>query len=282
MATSKQPTVIGRGLGGELRVLREGRKMSCKEVADLLGWQASKISRMETGKQGIRPADVASLLVIYRVIGRDRDRLVKLAERSDDIGYWENQAALSAESKTLMRIEREAISIVNYEPLLIPGLVQTGDYVRALMRVGNVPAEDIDSRVAARLARQAILTKDEPPTLRLIVDEFVLRRVLGSTKIMSRQLRHVLESVEQGATTLQVLPLSLRGHSGLDGSFTLLDFVRNKPVVHLEHKISGLFLEEPDQVEFFRAEADTLSEVALSPAKSVELVATIAREHDRE
>ncbi|MCP2269709.1 helix-turn-helix domain-containing protein [Actinokineospora diospyrosa] len=78
MATTKQPTVIGRGLGGELRVLREGRKMSLKEVADLLGWQASKISRMETGKQGIRPADVASLLVIYRVIGRDRDRLVKV------------------------------------------------------------------------------------------------------------------------------------------------------------------------------------------------------------
>ncbi|SER66226.1 helix-turn-helix domain-containing protein [Actinokineospora terrae] len=282
MATSKQPTVIGRGLGGELRVLREGRKMSCKEVADLLGWQASKISRMETGKQGIRPADVASLLVIYRVIGRDRDRLVKLAERSDDIGYWENQAALSAESKTLMRIEREATSITTSQPLLIPGLVQTGDYIRALMRVCNVSDVDIDSRVAARLARQVILTKDEPPTLHMIVDELVLRRVLGSPKVMARQLRRLLEVAEQATTSLQVLPASLRGHSGLDGSFTLLDFERNKPVVYLDHKISGLFLEEPEQVEFFRTEADTLSGLALSPAKSAELVATIAREHDRE
>ncbi|MCP2269710.1 DUF5753 domain-containing protein [Actinokineospora diospyrosa] len=181
-----------------------------------------------------------------------------------------------------MRIEREATGIVNFEPLLIPGLVQIGDYVRALMRVCNVSDQDIDSRVAARLARQAILTKDEAPRLQLIVDEMVLRRVLGSPKIMARQLRRVLETVEEATTTLQVLPMSLRGHSGLDGAFTLLDFVRNKPVVHLEHKISGLFLEEPDQVEFFRAEADTLSELALSPAKSAELVATIAREHDRE
>ncbi|GAA3052168.1 helix-turn-helix domain-containing protein [Actinokineospora globicatena] len=282
MATTKQPTVIGRGLGGELRVLREGRKMSLKEVADLLGWQASKISRMETGKQGIRPADVASLLVVYRVTGRDRDRLVKLAERSEDTGYWENQPALSAESKTLMRIEREASEIVIYEPLLIPGLVQTGDYVRALMRAGNVSAEDVDARVAARLARQAVLTKDTPPKLKMIVDEFVLRRVLGNPKIMARQLRHVLESVERGTTSFQVLPLSLFGHSGLDGSYTLMEFVRNLPVVYLDHKISGLFLEEPAHIEFFRDETDTLSELALSPVESAELVATIAREHDRE
>ncbi|MBM7772473.1 transcriptional regulator with XRE-family HTH domain [Actinokineospora baliensis] len=282
MATAKQPTIMARGLGGELRLLRKGRKLSCQAVAAQLGWQASKLSRMETGKQGIRPADVASLLVVYGVTGRDRDRLIKLAERSDDTGYWENQSALSAESKTLMRIEREATDIVIFEPLVIPGLVQTGDYVRAMMRVCNVADQDIDSRVAARLARQAILTKDEPPNLKLIVDEFVLHRVLASPKSMARQLRHILEVVEQGATTLQVLPLSLRGHSGLDGSYTLLDFTSNKPVVYLDHKVSGLFLEEDAHIEFFRAETDSLGELALSPAKSAELVATIAREHDRE
>ncbi|WP_018685192.1 helix-turn-helix domain-containing protein [Actinokineospora enzanensis] len=282
MATPKQPTVIGRGLGGELRVLRQNAKLSCKYVAQRLGWQASKISRMETGQQGIKSADVASLLVVYGVIGKDRDRLVKLAERSDDFGYWENQPALSDESKTLMRIEREATEIIIFEPLVIPGLVQTGDYVRAMMRVCNVPDQDMDSRVAARLARQALLTKEKPPKLRLIVDEFVLRRVLASPKTMARQLRHILEVVERGATTLHVLPLSLRGHSGLDGSFTLLDFERNKPVVYLDHKVSGLFLEEDAHIAFFRAETDTLAELALSPAKSAELVATIAREHDRE
>ncbi|MGQ0839876.1 helix-turn-helix domain-containing protein [Actinokineospora sp.] len=282
MSTPKQATVIGRGLGGELRVLREGLRMSCKRVADQLGWQASKISRMETGKQGIRPADVASLLVIYRVIGKERDRLLKLAERSDDIGYWESQPALSEESKTLMRIERDATSIVTFHPMLIPGLVQTGDYIRALMRVCNVSDEDIDSRVAARLARQAILAKEEPPSLDLIVDEMVLRRILGAPKVMARQLRHLIEAVERPNRSLQVLPCTLHGHSGLDGSFHLLDFERNKAVVYLDHKISGLFLEEPDQIEFFRREADRLVEVALSPAKSVELVATIAQEYDRE
>lgn len=282
MSTSKQATVIGRGLGGELRVLRAAKRLSCAKVATQLGWQASKISRMETGKQGIRQADVASLLVIYGVIGKERDRLLRMADRSDDLGYWESQSALSKESKTLIRLEREATSIVTFHPLLVPGLVQTADYVRALMTKGGAPKEDIDARVAARMARQAILSKEEPPELRLIVDETVLRRVLGTPKIMARQLRHILEAVERPSISLQVLPLALQGHPGLDGSFHLLDFPRNKPVVHLEHKISGLFLEEPEQVEFFRRDVDKLTEVGLSPAKSLDFVATVAREHDRE
>jgi hypothetical protein len=205
-----------------------------------------------------------------------------MAERSDDLGYWESQSALSKESKTLMRLEREATTIVTFQPLLIPGLVQTADYVRALMTKGGVPKEDIDGRVAARMARQAILSKDEPPKLHMIVDEMVLRRVLTTPKIMVRQLKHLLEAAEGPSITVQVLPLALQGHPGLDGSFTLLDFPRNRPVVHLEHKISGLFLEEPDEIEFFRHDVDKLSEAALSPTASVDFVATVARNYERE
>lgn len=282
MPYPKKSTVSGSRLADEVRALREATGMSCRKVADQLGWNASKVSRMENGIQQIRLADLASLLVVYGVVGKERDRLLKLAERSDDLGFWETTPALSKESKTLIRLERDATAIVNFEPLLVPGLLQTGDYVRALMAVGQVPQSDSDARVAARLARQSVLTKADPPTLSFIVDEAALRRVLGSPRLMARQLRHVLEAVERPQVTLRVLPLSLYGHPGLDGSFTLLDFERYKSAVHLEHKISGLFLEEPDQVAFYRREADRLVELALSPSESADLVATIAREHDRE
>lgn len=277
-----QPTIVGRGLAGELRELRQNKKLSVRAVAAQLDWQASKLSRMETGHQGIRPEDVASLLVIYGVTGADRKRLLGMAERSGEPNWWEVVGGLPVESRTLIQLESEAIAIVDFEPLLIPGLLQTADYTRALMKCGGVSATDAQSRVAARLGRQAILTGDDPPTLHAIMDEGVLRRVLGSSWVMARQLRHLVDAASRPNITIQVISQSLGGHNGLDGAFMLLDFPRNRPVVHLEHKISGLFLEEPDQVTFLRREMDRLTEVALSAADSIELVATIATEHGRE
>ncbi|WP_326562533.1 helix-turn-helix domain-containing protein [Micromonospora sp. NBC_01796] len=282
MAKSNQPTVVGRGLGGELRGLREAKKLALRRVAARLDWQASKLSRMENGIQGIRAEDVASLLVIYGVTGDERKRLLGLAERSAESGWWEVIGGLSDESRTLIRLETEATTVVNWEPLLIPGLLQTADYTQALMRDGGVEESDAQSRVAARLGRQAILTRPQPPELLAIMDEMVLRRVLGSHRLMARQLRHLIEAADRPNITLRVVPLAVGGHSGLDGGFALFDFPRNKSVVYLDHKISGLFLEEAPQVAFFRREAERLGAVALSPTESVDFVARVATEHERE
>jgi hypothetical protein len=237
---------------------------------------------METGQQGIKVEDVSALLVVYGVTGPERKRLIGMAERVKDTGWWEVIGGLPAESRTLIRLEAEATSIVNWQPLLVPGLLQTPDYVRALMRGGGVPEADAQGRVAARLGRQAILTRDEPPELEVLLDEMVLRRVLGGHRVMARQLRHLIEAAERPNVTLRVVPFGVGAHTGLDGPIVLLAFARNRPVVHLEHKLSGLFLDEPKQVGFFRREADRLAEVALSPAESVDLVARVATEHERE
>lgn len=282
MSTPNQPTIVGRGLGGELRELRQTRRLSTRRVAEQLGWQASKISRMENGKQGTRVEDVASLLVVYGVIGDERQRLLKMAERSAEPGWWEVIGGLSDESRTFIRLEIEATAIVNWEPLLVPGLLQTPDYTRALMRAGGLADADAQSRLAARLGRQAILSRDEPPRLDVIVDEMVLRRVLGGRKVMGRQLRHLIEAAERPNVALRVVPFAVGGHTGLDGSFMILDFPRNRSVVHLEHKISAVFLEEPEQVALFRREADRLGEVAMDAAASLDFVARVATEHDRE
>jgi hypothetical protein len=281
MTPEKRASLVGRGLAGELRFLRRDRRMTCQVVADLLGWQASKMSRMETGQQGITVADLASLLTIYHVIGAERERLLRMVDRQDEPGQWETYSTLPEESKTLIRLEPDASSIITVQPLLIPGLVQTPDYCREVMKSCNVPAEHINTRVSARLARQVVLANEETLSIEMIVDEMALRRVHGSNKIMARQARAVLAAAERPNVTLRVLPFVLGGHTGLDGAFVVMDFPRNKPIVYLEHKMSGVFLEEPDQVEFYRREAATLVEVALSPAESAEFVATIAREHEQ-
>ncbi|MFG1915908.1 helix-turn-helix domain-containing protein [Micromonospora sp. NPDC048898] len=282
MPKASQPTVVGRGLGGELRDLREARKLPLRRVAIRLGWQPSKLSRMETGIQGILAADVASLLVIYGVTGDERKRLLGMAERSAETGWWEAIGGLSDESRTLIRLEAEATSVVNWQPLLVPGLLQIPDYTQALMRSGGIPDDEAQGRVAARLGRQAILSRATPPTLHALLDEMVLRRVLGGHRVMARQLRHLIEAAERPNVTLQVVPLAVGGHTGLDGSFALFDFPRNRSVVYLDHKLAGLFLEEAPQVAHFRREADRLAEVALSPVDSVEFVARVATEHERE
>lgn len=282
MTVEKRTSLVGLGLAGELRNLRKELKLTCQVVADQLGWQPSKMSRMETGQQGITVADLASLLTIYHVIGKERERLLRMVDRQDEPGEWETYSTLSEESKTLLRLEPDANAIVDVEPLLVPGLVQTADYCRAVMKSCNVPAEDINARVSARLARQAVLANEDTLTFEMIVDEGALRRVQGSQRIMVRQLRAVVEAAERPNVTLRVLPFVLGGHTGLDGSFMVIDFPRNKPVVYLDHKISGVFLEDPDQIDFYRGEAATLAEIALNPVESAEFVATIAREHEQE
>lgn len=281
MPRASQPTVVGRGLGGELRELREARQLALRRVAVRLGWQPSKLSRMETGVQGIRAEDVASLLVVYGITGDERKRLLGMAERSDDEGWWEVIAGLSDESRTLIRLEAEATAIVNWEPLLVPGLLQIPDYTQAVMAGCGVPIGDAQARVAARLGRQAVLSRAEPPQLRVLVDEMALRRVLGSHRVMARQLRHLVDAAERPNVVLRVVPLAVGAHTGLDGSFALFDFPRNRSVVYLDHKITGLFLEEAPQVAYFRREADRLTEVALSPVDSIEFVAQVAAEHER-
>ncbi|HEV7934601.1 MAG TPA: DUF5753 domain-containing protein [Actinomadura sp.] len=126
----------------------------------------------------------------------------------------------------------------------------------------------------------SFLRADSP--LHLTLQQICFARpILGDHTAMTRQLRRLLETAEYPNVTLQVLPFELGGHTGLDGSFRVLDFPHNKPVVYLDHKISGLFLEEPDQIAFFRHQMDMLLEIALSPTKSRDLIARIANEHER-
>ncbi|MFI6758648.1 DUF5753 domain-containing protein [Micromonospora sp. NPDC050417] len=276
-----QPAVVGRDLGMQLRELRVRRRLSLREVAAELDWPPSRLSRLEHGRQHVRVEDATALLVIYRVSGEERAALLRQVERVTEPRWWEAAVGLSAESRTLIHLEAEATTIIGCEPLLVPGLLQIPDYTRAVMESCGVRKVDTPPRIAARQARQAILTRETPPALHALIDEAALRRPVGGNQVMAEQLRHLVAVSARPNITLRVVPLAAGAHTGLDGAFALLDFPHNRSVVYLDHKISGLFLEERHQVEFFRREAVRLAEAALSPLASVSFIARVASEHER-
>jgi transcriptional regulator with XRE-family HTH domain len=282
MGAVKLVNVVLSGLANEVQYIREQRDLTLEVVCDQLGWQQSKLSRMENGQQCISTADLASLLVIYSVRGKERQRLLHLVDRQDEPGYWDFDPPVNAESRPLMRLEPEATALVAAESLLIPGLVQTADYTRVIMAAGGVPPEQVGPRVEARRLRQAVLTAEKPPKFDMIVNEAALRQVIGSHKVMAGQLRAMLEVAELPNVRLWVVPFELAGTAGLNSPFYLMNFRRNMSVVYLESMISGVYLEDDAKVDSYRRKVATLANAALNPAKSVALVGSIAREHDRE
>jgi hypothetical protein len=212
-------TVVWSGLAGEVRHIRNERNLSLEVVCDQLNWQQSKLSRMERGQQCISSADLASLLVIYKVTGGERNRLLHLVERQDEPGRWMLESPLAPTLETLVRLESEAISLVNGEPLRMPGLVQTADYARAVIQAEDAPPDQVESRVEARGLRQLILEGAKAPKFDFIIDEVALRRIVGSRKVMARQLRALLEVADRPNVRLWVVPLELGGNAGFYHSF---------------------------------------------------------------
>lgn len=180
-----------------------------------------------------------------------------------------------------LRQQAEATKITTVGVILIPGLLQTAEYARAVMETGGVPDEVIDDWVAVRLGRQGILSRRNPPVLEAIIDEYALRRPMAEPSGMADQLRHLVRMAAKSHVTLRVLRNPR--HPAVSGSFVTLDFPPPaQPFVHLEHFESSLFLDEPDEVRSFRALTDSLVEMALDPGSSQEFLAHLARRYEAE
>src|SRR6266702_4411444 len=282
MGARKLVPVVQSGLADELRDIRNDCDMSLEDVCNKLRWQQSKLSRMENGQQCISDVDLGAVLALYEVYGEDRQRLLRLAERQDDPGRWEIMPPDAPAPGTLVRLERKTTQIINGQPLVVPSLVQTADYARVIIKAGYALPEQVEPRVQARMARQSILTKGKPPKADLILDETALRRVVGDSKIMARQLRTLLEVAKRPNIRLWIVPLGLGGSAGFDSPFYLMNFDHGNSVVLQENITSGVFLEGKDEIDFFQRLAARLGKLALSPDESAKLVATIAKEHERE
>jgi transcriptional regulator with XRE-family HTH domain len=265
-----------RELGTELRPLRGDRRAA--DVSSALGWSESKLSRIETAHTGITEADLDRLLTAYDVRVEDRDRLRDLARRSRVRAWWTPyRSSVPDPYDEYVALEAEAIGICEWEALIVPGLLQTDEYARSVIEVGADigDTETIQRRLALRMARQAVLTRDPPPALQLIVDEAVLYREVGGPDVLSRQLVRLVEASHRPGLELLVLPFSAGAHAGQTESFMVLEFEEGtrSPVVHSEGLTGGLFRVTPDEVEVYQDALDDLRERALSAEESRTVIA---------
>jgi transcriptional regulator with XRE-family HTH domain len=270
----RSPTLRKRQLGMELRRLREAAGVTIDQVADRLECSGSKISRIETGHTGVTPRDVRDMLSVYQVDTSYADTLLQIAREARQKGWWQLYGDVL--TGAYVGLEAAADHVRAYEALVVPGLLQTEGYARAMIQAArpDINLGDVEKRVRVRVGRQSLLTQDDPPDLWVVLDEAVLRRPVGGTEVMARQLEHLATMAELPNVTLQVLPFAAGAHAGMDGTFTILmyDGSADQNLVFASNAAGGLFLEKEDELQRYEFIFDYLRANALRPDESLSLI----------
>jgi transcriptional regulator with XRE-family HTH domain len=285
------PAVRRRKLGVELRALRTGAGLTSGEAARMVGWHQSKVSRIETGASGVKPADVRLLLDTYGVQDAQLRELLLVLAGADEGGgrhnWWHAyRGVLPPTYRDFISLESQASAMRTLETSVVPGLLQTPEYARAVTRAAVSgladEADDADERldalVAVRLARQEVLHADPPLELSAVLDEAVLRREIGGPEVMARQLRRLVEAARLPQVRLQVLPFSAGEHIGITGPFVIFSFssTSDLDVVVLDHLTSSLYLERKEDLQAYTEAFNALRIHALSPEESMDCIAALA------
>lgn len=288
---TSSPTVKRRRLSAALRQMRIDAGLDPKEAARRLEWDPTKIHRMERNKW-VRPdpRDVQDLLDLYGVTDEPhREALLALARESRQRGWWADYADVFRTS--LPDFEAGAAIIRTYEAMLVPGLLQTADYTRALMRAGvGLDDAGIERRVEARLARQAILDRTGSPQLWAVIDEAALLKLVGGTAVMRAQIEHILKAGERPNIAVQVLPNAMGAHAAMDGGFTILDFAEpvdpstepvDPSIVCIETATDSLYLEKADELHRYTVTYSHVQALALSPEDSARFMESMIQQLQR-
>jgi transcriptional regulator with XRE-family HTH domain len=278
------PPVRRRLLGAGLRRLREQVGFTLDDAARILECDRSKISRIETGQRGMRPKELRELLTEYGVPEGRRDALVAIARQAHQPGWWQPYShVLDDAYQDFIGLEATAADIWTYEAQLIPGLLQTEAYAQAIADASlvNESQEEHESFVQVRLARQQVLTRDQPLELWAILSEGALQQMVGGREVMQAQFRHLIDiSRSQPNVNLQVLPFTAGAHAATSGPFVLMKFpdAPDLSVVYLEGQTGGVYLESAEQVARYKVVFDHLRASALSTAATMRLIEEVARE----
>jgi transcriptional regulator with XRE-family HTH domain len=274
--TGSNPTVRRRELGALLRALRTERGWTVDQVANRLQVSSSKVSRLETGQRGVSAQDIGKLCDLYGVDGEQRQHLTELARASRQRTSWQ---PLGLPYSTYVGLEAEATSISDYGLGIMPGLLQTPDYARAVVRAA-VPKwvpEVVKQRVDGRMARQRLLFSEHPPHFETVVDESVLHRVVGSPAIMRAQLQRLLDLAALPSVTLRVIPYDAGALPAGNNKFIILRFALPtvSDVVFIEGLTGDMYITDAHEVEVYNTTFRTLVHLAASPGVSREIIATM-------
>ena len=281
MAPRPSPTARRRRLAAALRQMREARHQSCADAGKAAGWSESKISRIETGRVGVRPADLERLLDLYEVSGDTRAALLALGRQATHRGWWHSYAdALPAWFEDYVGLEDGAKSLFTYQNQLVHGLMQTEEYASAVIRAAQptAGADEVERQLAARATRQALLTASNPLQVWAVLDEAVLRRHVGGAAAMQAQLNRIREISALPNVTLQVLPFDTGAHASMGTSFELLQFPEagDTAIVYIEDQTSSQYLETAADIERYTLVFDHLRAAALSPERTAEFIGEVA------
>ncbi|WP_433247492.1 helix-turn-helix domain-containing protein [Streptosporangium sp. CA-135522] len=272
----KSPTVRHRRLGRELRRLRENSALGVATAAVQLGWSPSKVNRIENARIAVSGADVANACDLYGADSSTKAGLIQLAKDASQRGWWTAYSDVLGGSYVVL--EAEATAIRTWEPLLVPGLLQSEDYTRELIRAARPGLDDSELKrhVDARMARKITLLGSAAPTLHAIVDEGVLCRPVGPSGLMADQLDYILQVMDRPNIVIQVLPLRAGAHAGLDGSFSVLAFDAEDPDVgYIGCPGGDIYVEAVDQVRELKLTFERLAGEALSPEESAAVITAV-------
>ncbi|MGH4025797.1 MAG: helix-turn-helix domain-containing protein [Pseudonocardiaceae bacterium] len=275
------PTVLRITLGAQLRRLREANGISREAAGEAIRGSHAKISRLELGRVGFKERDVVDLLTLYGIDDeQEREVFLGLARQANAPGWWHQYGDLLPPwFETYLGLEQACAVIRTYEPQFVPGLLQTEECARAVIKLGHArgSAAEIERRVKLRMQRQDVLTQPEPPNLWAVLDEAALWR-LGSGSMMRAQVEHLIEVATLPNITLQVIPLYSGGHAAAGGPFTILRF--SEPdlpdIVYLEQLTSALYLDKTQDVDHYLVVMDRLCVQAKSPDTTIDFLASLA------
>jgi DNA-binding XRE family transcriptional regulator len=278
------PTVRRMLVGAKLRRLRTDLGLSREEAAEAIRASEWKIHRLENGQVGFKERDLVDLLARYQV--RDPAEVAELlamAREANAPGWWQHYGdVLPQWFRAYVDLESAASLIRTYEGQFIPGLLQTDDYMRAVVRGAHLEesVEEVGRRVRLRMARQMLLTREQPPRLWAVVDEAALRRPVGGREVLRGQLERLIEAAKLPNVTLQILPFGSGAHPAMFGSFSVLRFAdRELPdVVYLEHLTGANYLNKPDEVDRYLHVMESICVRAAPPERTVELLDKILDE----
>ena len=275
------PTVRRMLVGAKLRRLRTDMGLSREEAAQAIRASEWKIHRLENGQVGFKERDLLDLLARYGVTDPEEiNELLTMAREANTPGWWQHYGdVLPQWFRTYVDLESAAALIRTYEGQFVPGLLQTDDYMRAVIHGAHLDesSDEVGRRVRLRMARQTLLTREHPPRLWAVVDEAALRRPVGGPGVMRGQLERLLDATKLPNVTLQILPFDTGAHPAMVGSFSILRFAdRELPdVVYLEHLTNAVYLDKRAEVERYLDVMELLCVDSEPPAKTVDVLTKI-------
>jgi hypothetical protein len=272
------PTVQRMLVGAKLRRLRTDLALTRDQAASHIRASEWKIHRLENGQVSFKERDLLDLLGLYGITDpQEIADTLALAREANHPGWWQHYGdVLPAWFRAYVDLESAASLIRTYEGQYIPGLLQTDDYIRAVVHGAHLTdtSDDVGRRVRLRMARQTLLTRDQPPRLWAVLDEAALRRPVGGPEVMRGQLERLLEATKLANVTLQVLPFAAGAHPAMAGAFSVLRFGDQElpDVVYLEHLTGASYLSKPDDVDRYLHVMESICVRAADPDQTPELL----------